>query len=146
MDDLDFGDCGHRRSETKASNIHKLRKMAYVGLPFRCCLLTNMCPDHDWNKASSWRVGDLVEWTNPSISQGSLYLLKSLLARNPCTRRMGALWPRFNPERQLGSRIHSEAKRNREKVTAFSSKDRGEIKNLAEKYSYLKKLEELLEH
>ena len=52
----------------------------------------------------------------------------------------------FNPERQLGGRIHSEAKKNREEATAFPSKDPGEIKDLAEEYSYLKKLEELLEH
>ena len=54
-------------------------KMAYVGLPFRCRLL-RICAlimtelDH-----SIGGLGDLVEWTNHDIFQGSLYPLKSLL-------------------------------------------------------------------
>ena len=59
---------------------------------------------------------------------------------------MGAFRPRLNPERQVEGRLHSEAKREERWQLHDPLNDLDEIQDLAEKYSYSEKLEELLEH
>ena len=62
MDDLDFGDFGCFRSETKTSNIDKLLKNGIRWASIPLLLAHEYAADHDWNKPSSWQAGDLVEW------------------------------------------------------------------------------------